>query len=57
MGETMVTWKKSAIVGIAWTNAGDAVACATEDGSAAARAGTGSSRTREVTKRKRRRWW
>ena len=34
VGETMVTWRtKSAIVGIAWTNAGDAVACATEDGS------------------------
>ena len=43
MGETMVTWRtKSAIVGIAWTNAGDAVACATEDGSVVvARAGRG----------------
>ena len=29
----MVTWRtRRAIVGIAWTNAGDAVACATEDG-------------------------
>ena len=33
VSETMVTWRtKRAIVGIAWTNAGDAVACATEDG-------------------------